>query len=98
MSGFSQKRYLQQQQLQCTTRQLYNQSVVRLNENSIQELVTWVNNLEISSGKLILSPIKQNYSSVRRFTGSFENIFPENVCRGSMHTSRVNVIRQSVRT
>ena len=85
-------------QIKYTKRQLSYQSLVHLYENSIQELVWWVNNLEMSSGKHILSPTKQNYSSIGSFTGRFGNMFPENVRRESMDPSRVKVTNQSIRT
>ena len=53
--AFLQIRYLQQQQVEYTKKQFSYHSIVHLNQNPIQELVWWVNNLEISNGKSILS-------------------------------------------
>ena len=54
--AFLQIRYLQQQQVKYTKKQFPYYSIVHLNQISIQELVRWVKNLEISNMKSILSP------------------------------------------
>ena len=59
MPAFLPIRYLQQQQVEYTKKQFSYHSIVHLNQNSIQELIWWVNNLEISNGKSILSPINR---------------------------------------
>ena len=45
--------------MECTEKQFPYHSIVHLNQNSIQELIWWVNNLEISNVKSILSPINK---------------------------------------
>ena len=59
MPAFLPIRYLQQQQVEYTKKQFSYHSIVHLNQNSIQELIWWVNNLEILNGKSILSPINR---------------------------------------
>ena len=49
-------RFLQQQQIAAIRKNPSYQSAIYLNQDSIQELQWWFNNLEICNGKLIVSP------------------------------------------
>ena len=66
MPAFLQMRYLQQQQVEYTKKQFPYHSIVQLNQNSIQELIWWVNNLEILMNYFVTH--KQNYNPNRCFS------------------------------
>ena len=83
--------------MEYTKKQFPYNSIVHLNQNSIQELIWWANNLEISHGESILSPINKTIiqTDVYQKVGG---ILLENINRKSMDSSRVKVTHQSGRT
>ena len=57
--GMLQIRFLQEQQIADLRKNPSYQSAMYLNQDSIQELKWWFNNLEICNGKLIVSLISK---------------------------------------
>ena len=78
-----QNRFLQQQQMVAIRNNPFYRSTVYLNEDSIQELQWWFNNLDICNGKLIVFNL-QNSNTIRCLQKGLGGVFLESFSRGSV--------------
>ena len=88
--------FLQQQQIQALKANPSYQSTLYLNQDSLQELQWWVNNLEIWNGKSVLTPASKTIIQKRCLQEGLGRLFPESINGLSVESTRVQFTHKCI--